>query len=148
MCQYGKNKGEVAHFNQTYAIICANWQRKKCVLDSVRALIKVKEKTCKILDDCTDDAGDDNESLGNSESISEITEECTVHPPKRIRKEFTSAEILLVKKHLKHYILNNRSIIRTVFEEDVNGIPALAPLIKRIGISSLITKVRTERKNV
>ena len=68
--------------------------------------------------------------------------------PKRVRQGFTQRDILLIQKHLKHYIVHNKSIIRKNFEEVVNNIPALAPLIKRIGVSSLITKVRTERKSL
>ena len=55
-------------------------------------------------------------------------------------------DILLIQKHLKHYIVNNKSIMRKIFE--VKDIPSLAPLIKMVGVSSLITKIRTERKSL
>ena len=64
----------------------------------------------------------------------------------RERKVFSSEDNRLIKLHLRGYIKKNTQIIRSEFEEFVRGIPELEGAIEKFGITSLITKVRTERK--
>ena len=62
--------------------------------------------------------------------------------------EFSFDDNLLIQNHLANWIQGDRAINKLEFSNDVNSIPELKEIVKNIGISKLIVKVRTERKKL
>lgn len=66
----------------------------------------------------------------------------------RIRRNFSSSEMGLVRKYLGKYINGNMSLNFKEIKEYVENIPELSDLAKRFGPSGIITKIKTERQKL
>ena len=67
------------------------------------------------------------------------------------RKDYTDEDNFLICNHLRNYITRRRDrtympINRKIFEVYVKEIPEIADIVEKRGVSSIIVKVRTERK--
>ena len=110
---------------------------EKKMLDSIRYEIKKKEKANK--DDIRFKNRASRHNMESEKFVSEL-------PPKRKRTAFTKEDNDLVHDHLANFIKSDIQIKRDEFEKYVSNIPELADLLQRVGIMSIITKIRTERK--
>ena len=90
----------------------------------------------------------DQPEESTEKNIDLINVECYTQFGKRQRMEFSFDDNLLIQNHLANWIQGNRAINKVEFSNDVNSIPELKEIVKNIGISKLIVKVRTERKKL
>ena len=66
---------------------------------------------------------------------------------KKVRREFSELEEILIRKHLASFIKNKTASLRKhEFLKTVRKIPELTDLLNEIGIDKFIVKIRTERK--
>ena len=64
----------------------------------------------------------------------------------RKRQFFTKGDEDLIHQYLDSYIQSDCKIIRTEFIKFLDEIPEMAAVVKKFWVTSLITKIRTERK--
>ena len=113
---------------------------------------EIKIEKSKDLSPLTQAESTDDEEIESSLGADPISASSTLDIPSstkmvRSRKEFTIAELKLVEKYLgARYIRSNDSILKHEVETYIKSIPETKDLFKKFGLTSLITKIRTERK--
>ena len=136
--------------------IRGNKTEEKRILDTVRYHIKVKEQTDKKnkfpsnsieMDISGDESPEwEDEDQDKLDAIS-LDEDCGWQRNKGIRKVFSAHDMELIRQHLDSYINSDCSIRRGEFEKYVKSKQQLKEVLQKFGLTSLIIKMRTERKN-
>nr|XP_047134363.1 uncharacterized protein LOC124812189 [Hydra vulgaris] len=112
----------------------------KKVLDSVRYIKKKNKLYDNDKEYNVNDESDENPSdlSLNSSAINKLRE----------HKEFSPTDLNLVFLHLAKFIKSNEPLIKKEILHYLQTVPECKVLLEKFGVSSLIVKIRTERKKV